>query len=386
MPVINRYIPADCPFEMSEMIEDLAFTGRHVEYTNADTWYPTWASDGNLYSPWTDGEVNGVISNSAGRNAATGYARIIGDDPMKLRFENVGTVPGDPHPYAGRYPCGSLIHNGKWYYGTYCLHPSPSTPHEGQIYNWPWLGPLVGFRYSLDFGTTWTESPHTPERPLFGESALNGEPVKIGAPHFVDFGRNMEHSPDGNAYLVAHGASANDPAPRFGNCSWITGDRIYLARVKPSMENINDRGKYEFFGGRDERNNVVWTRDFSRLEPIAEWNNHMGCVTMTYNAKLRRYLMCVTDGGNTVSKYDTYILESDEITGPWKMAAYLKEFGEQAYFVNIPAKFISADGRIFWLCYSANYTNGFLGTKYESSPPGSRYGMCLQEGVLQTPQ
>jgi hypothetical protein len=33
-----------------------------------------------------------------------------------------------------------------------------------------------------------------------------GYPVKIGAPKFVDFGKNMEHSPDGKAYLVAHGA------------------------------------------------------------------------------------------------------------------------------------------------------------------------------------
>ena len=26
--------------------------------------------------------------------------------------------------------------------------------------------------------------------------------VKFGAPHFVDFGQELEHSPDGKAYLV----------------------------------------------------------------------------------------------------------------------------------------------------------------------------------------
>jgi hypothetical protein len=31
----------------------------------ADTWYPSWAPDGKLYSSWTDGVVNGVESNSA---------------------------------------------------------------------------------------------------------------------------------------------------------------------------------------------------------------------------------------------------------------------------------------------------------------------------------
>jgi hypothetical protein len=32
---------------------------------------------------------------------------------------------------------------------------------------------------------------------LFGESAKHGREVEIGSPHFVDFGRNMEYSPDG---------------------------------------------------------------------------------------------------------------------------------------------------------------------------------------------
>jgi len=46
--------PHDCPFPQSTHLPDLAFTGRYANYTNADTWYPSWASDGALYSPWTD--------------------------------------------------------------------------------------------------------------------------------------------------------------------------------------------------------------------------------------------------------------------------------------------------------------------------------------------
>jgi hypothetical protein len=67
------------------------------------------------------------------------------------------------------------------------------------------------------------------------------------------------------------------------------------------------------------------------------------------------------------------------------MAAYLRNFGEQAYFVNIPSKFISGGGRTFWLCYSANFSSGWGGTTFESRPPGSRYAMCLQEVRLLTP-
>ena len=75
--------------------------------------------------------------------------------------------------------------------------------------------------------------------------------MKIGAPHFVNFGKNMEHSPDGKAYLVCHGTVEPDPKPRFGNNSWGTGDQLFLLRVQPSVENINDASKYEFFAGHD---------------------------------------------------------------------------------------------------------------------------------------
>ena len=61
----------------------------------------------------------------------------------------------------------------------------------------------------------------------------------------------MEHSPDGKAYLVGMGAEENDPKPRYANLSWITADQIYLARVNPSVEAINDVAKYEFFAGND---------------------------------------------------------------------------------------------------------------------------------------
>jgi hypothetical protein len=372
-----------CPFPQSEAFRGLHFTGRHAEYTGADTWYPSWAADGNLYSPWTDGNVNGLTSGSGGENATTGHATILGEDPLKLSITGQGVFKSSPRPYEGRYPCGSLVHDGVWYYGTYCLHPSGSMARDGRTFNWPWLGPFVGFRTSMDFGKTWTETPCTPENPLFGEHALNGEPVKIGAPHFVDFGKAMEYSPDGKAYLVAQGSS-DGKNRRFAYNSWITSDQAYLIRVKPGLGNMNDATKYEFFGGNQADGQVSWTNDFTRIKPIAEWRDNMGCVTITYNAPLRKYLMCVTDGTTTVTRFNTYILESDQITGPWKMVSYMKHFGEQAYFVNFPSKFISGDGRSLWLCYAGNFSEGCDGIHFKSNPPGSRYAMCLQEVRLIT--
>jgi hypothetical protein len=369
--------PADCPFPRSESIRGVRFTGRHATYGNADTWYPSWASDGNLYSPWTDGNVNGVTAFSGGSGANTGNATILGDDPLALEIKNVAVYASSPSPYIGRYPCGTLVRDGTWFYGTYSLNDS------GAGLNYDTLGPLVGFRWSTDYGATWTQTPHTPSSPLFGEPAAYNGKVKMGSPHFVDFGKNMEHSPDGKAYLVGHGAHDPDPMPQPANLSWITGDEIYLGRVSPSVAAMNDAAQYEFFSGRDSGGKALWSNRLADAQPIAAWNNHMGCVTTTYDAPLGKYLMFVTDGGNTIGMYDTYILESDDVTGPWRLVHYLTQFGKEAYFVNLPTKFVSDDGRRAWLSYSANFAHG--GDASYVSPPGSQYSMCLQELDLLSP-
>ena len=366
--------PKDCPFAASKTLAGIRFTGRHMEYAGADTWYPSWASDGNLYSPFADGYVAGAVSNAYGKAPSTGSVRIEGDDPLHLKIAGSSAYVSEAAPYAGRYPCGTLVHDGVWYYGTYCLNSS------GKSFTYDIMGPFVGFRWSKDFGKTWTQTPHTPAKPIFGEPArLNGK-VKFGSPHFVDFGKNLQNSPDGKAYLVGHGAvdSGNDK-PRPAQLSWITGDQAYLARVKPSIENMNDAGKYEFFAGLDDKGQALWSAKLAAARPLAQWNNNMGCVTITYDAPLKKYLMCVTDGGNTnvMGAFNTYILESDRVGGPFKLVHYLREFGKEAYFVNIPSKFISADGRTMWLCYSANFAHG--GDASWVHPPGSKYALCLME-------
>ena len=379
--------PIDCPFEPSKEIVGLIFPGRHAAYTEADTWYPSWAADDTMYSPWTDGNVSYLRGEGAplseiecssdsrnpvnagrGGKSGTGQARIIGDDPLNLKIEPLGIHYASTAPYGGRYPCGSLVHAGVWYYGTYCLDESD------RGLNWDILGPFVGFRISTDYGKTWMDTPHTPAEPIFGESGKDGRKVQIGAPHFVDFGKELHYSPDGKAYLVGHGASRPN-----ANLAWIAGDQAYLIRVMPSLQSMNDASKYEFFGGHTTQGEPIWTSDFSRIKPLIEWNGRVGHATMTYHPALKKYLLCVTDGWPTISTMNTYILESATITGPWKLVTFMEKFGAQGYFVNIPSKFISSSGTSMWLCYSANFTNPYLGTNFPADPPGSKYAMCLQE-------
>jgi hypothetical protein len=375
--------PQGSPFEPSQDIRGIAFTHNFTAYTDADTWYPSWASDGNMYSGWTDGEIGEESCHSSGGGRArTGNARITGDDPLSLTIESLGSEPASALPYGGRYPSANLVHNGVWYYGTYCVDFDLSKPEYRDLYSWAICGPVPGFRISTDYGKTWIPSPLSPDRPLFPESGKDGRQVKMGTPHFVDFGRNMEHSPDGKAYLVGHGATDADPTPRIAGNSWIAGDAVYLARVTPSPKNINDLGAYEFFAGRGAEGGPVWSRNFADIRPLLAWDDRMGCATITYNAPLRKYLMCVTDGWPGVEDMNSYILEADEITGPYRMITFMDKFGRQGYFLNFPSKFTSADGRTAWLAYSANFHKSYFGNRTAAEPLGSRYAWTLQEVKL----
>jgi len=372
-------VPAGCPFEPSKDVVAVAFTGRSAAYTDADTWYPSWASDGAMYSGWTDGEIGEECVHSSGKNARTGNAKIEGDDPLNLTVTSLGSEAASPGPYGGRYPSANLVYNGIWYYGTYAVDFDMSKPEYQDLYSWAICGPVPGFRISRDYGKTWTPSPLSPEKPLFPESGKDGRQVKLGTPHFVDFGRNMEHSPDGKAYLVGHGALDHDPAPRIAGNSWIAGDAVYLARVVPSPTTINDPASYEFYADRGKDGRPVWSRAFTDIRPLASWNNRMGCTTITYDAPLGKYLMCVTDGWPGVADMNSYILEADEITGPYRLITFMAKFGRQGYFLTFPSKFIGADGRKAWLSYSGNFHESYFANRTMADPLGSRYAWTLQE-------
>ncbi len=379
--VISSDTPENCPFPKSDDIAALAFTRRYVSYTDADTWYPSWASDGNMYSGWTDGEIllEGVQSGGKAR-ARTGNAKITGNDPMKLEIVSLGSENASALPYGGRYPCANLVYDGIWYYGTYGIDFDANP--ENIKYSWANCGPMPGFRISKDYGKTWTPCPLTLYNPLFPESGKDGKKVKLGTPHFVDFGQNLQNSPDGKAYLVGHGGIDNDPTPRIGDNSWVAGDAVYMARVNPSPETINDLSSYQFFSGLDKKGEAVWSSDFKEIKPLIVWDDHMGCVTITYNKPLKKYLMCVIDGWPGIANMSTYILESDKITGPYRRITYMKDFGKQGYFATFPSKFISEDGKTLWLSYSANFYDGYFRDRTKAYPIGSRYAWNLQEVKL----
>jgi hypothetical protein len=389
----------------------------NVKGASADTFFPSWAGDGNLYTGFTvrehghhaavpplhlrvfipgaardarrrvwrggrflsqdghvlDDETKGSSSAKSEGSAPLyqvthGQAVIVGDDPFALNITKVKTfsnqsgkssigtsslskgyraicrscsfLEGDSilrdcvlvylcclcvrsaWPYGGRFPGGQLVYKGTWWYSTYYVPQYPKGPSSGpnNVLHGGLLGPLADFRHSLDLGETWIEplaNATSDSDNLFGEvgdDPLHGKPntlparIKFGTPHWVDFGQELEHSPDGKAYLVAHGAVAPGSTEM-----WMLGDQVYLARVTPTVANIGDKTKWEFYAGGHGSAARWVSGDVSKATPLLEFTNHTGSTTMTYFAAIKKFVITI----NTASNYpvmdggdfDTWMLE-----------------------------------------------------------------------------
>ena len=175
--------------------------------------------------------------------------------------------------------------------------------------------------------------------------------------------------------------------------SFIAIFKVYMARVAPTIDAVNDRNQWEFFAGKDSQTGKdVWARgNVSQAAPLFTWNTRTGVVTMTFVPALSKYIMCITtptETPYTVKDFDTYLLESDNLTGPFRLVVYMAQFGPEGYFVHLPSKFLSAstttaksengkDAVTFFDAY-LSYSANFAESQAAPDPVGSGYHWSLQ--------
>ena len=367
-PIYNYYewkneIPENCPFERSTAIKGVVFSGRYANYTGADTWYLQSGPDGNMYSAWTDGKIDGFSTNSNIRSQSTGQAKITGTDPLNLKFENLGRMWSGGANY---YPCVSLIVDGTFYIGTY------NAFNDEGYFN--------GFRYSTnwdhftentepDWKNPWWTNAIDLDGNFFNE---NGK-AKFRTPHAVNFDRNNK-APDGMVYLTAHGYSSGK-----GTNNWDKGDAIYLCRVKANTADIINSKAYEFFSGLTNTGKAIWKSGVENAKPILDWPNNLGSESITWFPELKKYILMscrLKEAEENLAYNVTSFWESDEITGPYKIVHYMRNWGEQTYFPNIPAQMINTDGRSAWMTVACNYSVQNI------NPHQCRYAASMHEIIF----
>ena len=360
----------------------------------ADTFYPTESKTGVLYSGFDDGGVGGVSVTSFspnGMGTTTGSAIVIGGDKGNMEsFRTLevtavgGAVVENAAPMSGRYTSANLYLNGTWWIGSYGGAEGGKKCEMGtKIPQLCQLGPFVGFRWSKDQGTTWHEGRRKDgtllgtSLGLFGETPSDS--IRIGAPHVVDHGSENLLSPDGNIYVVAMGCLASSSADPTYNCSWISGDAIFVARASNvdamSPDTLNDVTNWEYAIGSTGH----WTKKLLDAAPVFEWRGRVGTTTATrWEGRGGTYLWCVTTPTrmpSTVGTYDTYVMISKDIIGTngMKRITYMPQFGQEIYFVSIPSMWLNATHGV--MTFSANFACG--AGRCHSNLKGASYGANL---------
>ena len=349
----------------------------------ADTWYPTEDRSGALFSGFDDGGVGSVTVGSSAPAFMTGTSVVTGTGWRNLSVVAVGgAIHEDGMPMNGRYTSANAVVNGTLWVGTYGLNATTSSdacPQNGFFGPCQEIGPFVGFRSSVTGGRSWSE-PAGPDgrhltvaNPLFEQL---GQPVKLGAPHVVDHGPENRLSPDGQLYMIGMGCLAVEPN---SNCTWISGDAIFVTRTKwysaSEPASLNDPRNWEFSCGK-----ACWTDKVADAAPVLSWKGRVGTVTATWHAEFERYLITVTTPTimpSTVGPYDTYVLETPSLTdGPFRVVSYMPRFGQQAYFVSIPSRFLGPPGsKRAVMTFSANFACKTGGC--EPNIGGASYGANL---------
>jgi hypothetical protein len=341
---------------------------------------------------------NSGCKSGSGVSDAQGFTTLSGSNAFNLSVDHVGLIPHPPlnltlsvPPPYGIYPSTILVYkdaqmqNPTIVYGYYLL----ADPNGAGCLNWCHQGPLISFAFSSDGGSSWNYE----NSPLWGgreggeapsgvfEAIDVSKPIRLGVPRFADLGPNLEHSPDGRAYLIGKGCAKNDGV----HCSFMTGDSAFLARTRVpfsvliasrNVTALNLADSWEF-----SASNGVWVETLDKALPIIDWPTGVGGLTLTYNAPLGKFIIVSNLPSDRIHPtdcdFDTYILESSTIDSGYKLVSYMPSLGPQMYFQQISSLFWSSDGMTGAMFSSGNWDGSC--TTQGSNPPGERYGLVTTE-------
>jgi hypothetical protein len=275
-----------------------------------DNWPLTWADDGFLYTAYCDG--NG-FEPFLPEKLSLGFARVEGG-PADFKGINIRSATGEQRGdgKAGKKASGMLMVNGV-------------------LFMWTRNAGNPQLAWSKDHGQTWAWSDWT-------------WTTSFGCPTFLNFGRNYAGARDDYVYVYSHD----------NHSAYLPADRMVLARVPKAR--IKDRDAYEFFAGRDARNQPIWTADIAQRVGVFAHEDRCYRSSISYNPGLKRYLWCqILPGDDPRFRGGFGIYDAPEPWGPWTTAFFTETWdvgpGETGSF---PTKWMSADGRTLHLVFSGD--------------------------------
>lgn len=325
-----------------------AHVGKAVacEASRGDVWTTTWADDNQLYSVSDDttGFDNACSSNLAVHCVA-------GDPPRDLRGRTINPMKQfgawaevDPADGASWKASGLVSVDGVLYLAVSRHHyPNERKPVPHFIQE-TWDASIIK---STDHGNSWSSTP------AIGKAMFPGR--LFSNPYFVQFGKDEKGKKDNaSGYIYA---TSSDGV-------WNNGSGMVVGRVRRDQIARLDASDWEFCHGFDEEQRPIWR---PRHDTALYTFHAAGRASMTgihHIAPLDVYIMpqwsydySKMDPANPGSRWAFTRFEFYQARapwGPWRLFHRQEYDAEGFYNPGIPAKFISEDGRKFWIFTAGN--------------------------------
>ena len=326
-------------------------------------WHMSWAADDRQFVSlgggmgWSDNPERVFVSRLFAMS----------NGPLDATFQDVSSYPDLLQSSGGEnapppYICfGTIALDGRIYQFLNTLERGAPSARARNF---------VGTKliYSPDNGRTWrNQDGSTPvvwegwenrsrKSMLFFEEPQNS----FSLLSVLQMGRNYEANRDGYVYIYACNGNTEG-----------TMNQLVLCRVPKA--HILDRAAYEFFSGLKPDGSATWTRDINVRAVVhtfpSGWVNiagvpHAWQPSVVHNAPLGVYMMAnwgngiAPDGAGFVKPCYIGFWTAPNPWGPWTQIhegtawTPANEPGSRAYMPIIAPKWISKDGKSFWIVWS----------------------------------
>jgi hypothetical protein len=308
---------------------------------HGDTWATTWADDAALYCAADD--CFGLQSEPINSNLAV--FRVTGGPPPDLRVETVNPMTEFGRLTEVRKEDGA------------CWKASGIASIDGVLYLavarnhymaapdfWiqeSWDSSLVK---SADHGKTWSAAPRLDHAMFPGRLFAN--------PAFVQYGRDGQRPGSDDPYVYA---ISNDG-------TWNNGSAMILGRVRRDRIGRLEASDWEFVHGYDDTQTPIWRPRHDSALSVFRSPGKTGMCGLHFNAGLGVYLLpqwyypLLDDPDRRWRVTRVTLYQAPQPWGPWTLL-HEQEFEPQGYYNPvIPGKFISEDGRRFWIFAAGDFS------------------------------
>jgi hypothetical protein len=319
--------------------------GKAIRHPNCtgDVWTTTWADDGNLYSVTDDtaGFDHACNSNLALQKIAGGpppHVHGVTVNPMSP-FGKAGSLKED----GASWKASGLTCVDDSLYLSVSRHKYANDKGYSYWIQETWDSSIIK---STDHGKTWSAAP------ILGHPMFPGR--IFSNPFYVQYGKNGEGSKDGAETYVY--AVSNDGAWNNGN--WMTMGRVRRERISKL-----DPGDWEFIHGYDNSRRPIWRSRWDNALYVFRAPGRASMTGIHYLRGLDIYIMpqwyypYPQDPKRrwTVTRWEFY--QSPAPWGPWERF-HVQDFEPQSFYnPSIPSKFISEDGKQFWIFVAGDFTD-----------------------------